>query len=74
MFLGEAIEVAETEIDLTEVLEDASEDTTNSAEIQSRQYILVNCVFLKYSTKCFIINVSAEDALDAEVENTEADI
>ena len=56
------------------MLEDASEDTTNSAEIQGRQYILVNCVFLNYSTKCFIINVSAEDALDAEVENTEADI
>ena len=61
-------------MNLTEVLEDASEDTTNSAEIQGRQYILVNCVFLKYLTKCFIINVSAEDALDAEVENTEADI
>ena len=74
MFLGEAIEVAETEIDLTGVLDDASEDTINSAEIQGRQYILVNCVFLKYSTKCFTINVSAEDAVDAEVEDTEADI
>ena len=53
LFLGQPIKVVETEIDLTDVLQDASEDTTNSAGIQGRQYILVNCV-AKHLTKCFI--------------------
>ena len=41
VFLGEAMEISETDIDFTEPFEDASEETTKAAEIQGRQNVPV---------------------------------
>ena len=81
VFLGEAMEISETDIDFTEPFEDASEETTKAAEIQGRQNVPVILqpwlkIFdhLFHNIRYIIIHVSADGVLDAVVVNKEADV